>query len=360
MKFMHMADVHLGAEPDSDRDFGEGRGREIWDTFKAAVQRAEKENVDLLLIAGDLFHRQPLLRELKEVDYILGKLTRAKVALIAGNHDYIKPGSRYSDFKWSANVTMLGGGELSVREYPELNTDVSGFSFHRKEIRENRWRGFSAPDDGRFHILLAHGGDASHNPYQAGDLERLNFDYIAMGHIHKYQQPVPDKAVLSGALEPIDKNDTGPHGFILGELTRGPDGAIRRKITFTPFARRSYIHRAIKVSENTTTGALKDAIRRETEKMGTENMYRFRLIGYRAPDMEFDLEELAETGRITDIIDDTKPAYHLEALRGQRADDLVGMYIASFLPPGTDSETAGLDRVDRMALYAGVEALLKA
>ena len=34
--------------------------------------------------------RQPLLRELKDVSYLLGKLTHTQVVLSAGNHDYIK------------------------------------------------------------------------------------------------------------------------------------------------------------------------------------------------------------------------------------------------------------------------------
>ena len=38
------------------------------------IEICEKEEMDLLLIVGDLFHRQPLLRELKEVGYLLGKL----------------------------------------------------------------------------------------------------------------------------------------------------------------------------------------------------------------------------------------------------------------------------------------------
>ena len=39
----------------------------------------EEEQTELLLIAGDLFHRQPLLRELKEVDYLFGSLTKTQV-----------------------------------------------------------------------------------------------------------------------------------------------------------------------------------------------------------------------------------------------------------------------------------------
>ena len=45
---------------------------------------------DLLLVAGDLFHRQPLLRELKEVDGLFASLDRTQVVLVAGNHDYMR------------------------------------------------------------------------------------------------------------------------------------------------------------------------------------------------------------------------------------------------------------------------------
>lgn len=92
--------------------------------------------MDLLLIAGDLFHRQPLLRELKDVSYLLGKLTHTQVVLSAGNHDYIKAGSYYLTYKWPENVHLLSGEELETIEFPELQTAVSGFSYHSREIKE--------------------------------------------------------------------------------------------------------------------------------------------------------------------------------------------------------------------------------
>lgn len=52
-----------------------------------------RESVDLLFIAGDLFHRQPLLRELKEVNNLFSTIPDTRVYLMAGNHDYIKADS---------------------------------------------------------------------------------------------------------------------------------------------------------------------------------------------------------------------------------------------------------------------------
>lgn len=89
MRFIHIADVHLGARPDAGPLYSEGRPRELWETFEHVLEVCEEEQTDLLLIAGDLFHRQPLVRELKEADYLFSELTHTKVVLIAGNHDYI-------------------------------------------------------------------------------------------------------------------------------------------------------------------------------------------------------------------------------------------------------------------------------
>ena len=70
MRFIHIADVHLGAEPDAGEAYSRQRPRELWDTLEHVINICEKEQTDLLLIAGDLFHRQPLMRELKELDYL--------------------------------------------------------------------------------------------------------------------------------------------------------------------------------------------------------------------------------------------------------------------------------------------------
>ena len=102
MRFIHIADIHLGAEPDAGSAYSKSRPREIWNSLERICGICEEEGTDLLLIAGDLFHRQPLLRELKEVNACLGRMRKTQVALIIGNHDYLKPGSYYRSFSWAA------------------------------------------------------------------------------------------------------------------------------------------------------------------------------------------------------------------------------------------------------------------
>lgn len=71
MKFIHIADIHLGAKPDRNREGEEERGLCSWKALKEVVEKVKEEQIQLLLIAGDLFHRQPLARDLKEVNLSL-------------------------------------------------------------------------------------------------------------------------------------------------------------------------------------------------------------------------------------------------------------------------------------------------
>ena len=102
----------------------------------------------------------PLLRDLKEVNYLFSTIPGVRVVIIAGNHDRIRSNSALMSFTWCPNVTFLMSEELSSVYFKDLNLEAHGFSYHTAEINEARLNGIKAPDDGRIHVLLAHGGDA--------------------------------------------------------------------------------------------------------------------------------------------------------------------------------------------------------
>lgn len=43
MKFIHIADVHLGATPDSSMPWGEARQKEVWDSFKNIIKACNEK-----------------------------------------------------------------------------------------------------------------------------------------------------------------------------------------------------------------------------------------------------------------------------------------------------------------------------
>ena len=65
MKFIHTGDIHWGMSPDSDKPWSRERARDIRDTFAAIIEKTRKTGADCLFIAGDLFHRQPLQKDLR-------------------------------------------------------------------------------------------------------------------------------------------------------------------------------------------------------------------------------------------------------------------------------------------------------
>ena len=298
-------------------------------------------------MAGDLFHRQPLLRELKEVDGLFASLERTQVVLIAGNHDYMRRDSYYRTFQWSANVHFLGSASVEAVELPALETAVYGCSYHERQIRQPLYD--SAPAAGRQkrEILLAHGGDTDHIPVSREALAGLGYDYVALGHIHMPQVVIPGLAAYAGALEPTDRNDTGHHGYIQGEITE--DGC---RFSFVPFASREYIHCEVEVDRRTTGAGLADLIWKKIEENGIQNMYKFLLKGYRDPDTLFDLDALDRRGNIIDIVDETKPAWDLEKLYRNNKNTLIGRYIESF-------SGAEKDSVEYRALFEGISALME-
>ena len=71
IRFIHLADVHLGAVPDRGCLWSHEREEEIWETFRRVIAAIRKNPVDLLFIAGDLFHHQPLMSQLEEINELL-------------------------------------------------------------------------------------------------------------------------------------------------------------------------------------------------------------------------------------------------------------------------------------------------
>ena len=347
MKFIHLADVHLGAAPDRGMPWSDRREEEIWETFRRLIAGIRKDPVDFLFIAGDLFHRQPLLRELKEVNYLFSTIPDTKVFLIAGNHDYLRRDSFYRNFPWEENVTFFGEDHLTrVEAAPGVY--VYGLSYTHREITRPLYDGLRPDGEEGFHVLLAHGGDEKHIPIDFQAVQAAGFDYVALGHIHKPQILFPDHMAYAGALEPIDRGDTGSHGYIRGTWENG-----RTRISFVPFACRSYQQIQLTVREDTTQYALEDMLRADIKNRGSQNLYQVVLKGRRAPELLLLPEKLAALGNITEVVDESRPAYDLASLEKQYSGTLIGDYIAYF------REKEHLTEVEKKALFYGLQALLE-
>lgn len=347
MLIIHTADLHLGAAPDAGESWANHRKEELWDSFERLIQTAEQQKADLLLIAGDLFHRPPLLRELREVNDRFASLSRTKVALIAGNHDHLGANSFYKGFPWTENVSFFEDETIRSVKLPELNVEIYGLSYHQKEIRQPLYDDVRPEDNGYYHILLAHGGDEKHIPYTKEKLAKSGFDYIAFGHIHKPGMILPDRAVMAGSLEPTDHTCQGIHGYVRVRVRQGSN-----EIALIPFARREYRTLVLELTAEDTMGSIRRRLEERLAAEGKDHIYEVVLIGKRHSSLEIMEEWLKSAGNIRSLVDRTEKFYDYEMLRKTYEGRLLQKYVDSF----AGCETS----VERRARELGTEAILEA
>ena len=355
MRFIHTGDIHLGATPDSLMPWAGERRIEIRDSFYRLLDEAAGDRTDLLLIAGDLFHRPPLKKDLREVNYRFSEMPGTQIVLIAGNHDYIGENSFYKDFEWAPNVSLFRKNHLADIYLKKLNTIIYGMSYDREQIQSPLYDsirlmrrfadGSPVPED-TIHILLAHGGDSLHIPIDKNALRRAGFDYVALGHLHKPWMDEESPMAYCGALEPIDRNDEGEHGFIRGVCENGDT-----HMEFVPFARRSYATLKIPVRADMTMQAIADEVRSQIDLCGREHMYKVVLEGILSPETEIEPELIERAGRVLSVENHTSTDFDFDALYEENRDNVIGMYIERIR-----GSEAG-ESVKQQALLFGMKAL---
>lgn len=346
MRFLHLADIHLGVVPEKGKSYSAQRAEEIKATFTRIIQE-EGPKADLVLIAGDIFHRAPLKRELKELNALLAAIAPTRVVMMAGNHDYMGKGSNYRGFKWADNIGFFDEETPSCLYMEELDTYVYGLSYEHREIREALYDHIRPGKTEGYHILLAHGGDEKHIPMDIRRLSMAGFDYIALGHIHQPKR-LNDRTAYAGSLEPIDRTDLGSRGYIKGEIDeRGT------RLAYIAACQREYKMLDVLVDTDTTQFSLEQQISEKIQAAGPVHIYRIRMSGYRDADMNFDTEALMELGNISDVTDETIPWFDAERLYIENKDNLIGMFIQKIDSMPVD------DAYKRKLLSTGLTAMYK-
>ena len=347
MKFIHMADMHLGAVVDAGRPWSDTRSKELWDTFTDICDACDREKADLLLIAGDLFDRTPLKKELERVAYLLGKLNRAQVVWMAGDSDHLRKKDIYTSFAWPENVHFLSGERMDEAYFPFLDTSVVGMSYMSEEITDAIYDDLSPEINDTYHILLAHGGDEKHVPIDLRKLATAGFDYVALGHLHAPRILEREKCAYAGSPEPLEPDEMASHGVILGEIT-----SAGTRLKFIPMARRQYKKVTLYVGDGSDTKMLLDKLRSVLAAEGMQHIYTVELTGSSSRTSEIDVEELYTAGNILEIVDCTHSDYNLDRIKDEHSGDIIGRFISEMQGYPEDDETA------KKALDYGVTALL--
>ena len=234
MKLLHLGDLHLGRSL-GDFDLIEDQ-KYILDQILEII---EKENVDGVLIAGDVYDKSiPSEAATNLLDYFLCKLSESGVQtfMISGNHDS-DDRLNYGSNLFEANqiyISALYHGTLDKRtvtdEYGEVNVYLLPF------VKASQVRHFYPEEtidsyDDAVRVILKHadmdvtqrnvivahqfvtgqsedpalGGSEGAGTQSVGLVEKIGydcfdgFDYVALGHIHSPQRVGRDEVRYSGS-----------------------------------------------------------------------------------------------------------------------------------------------------------------
>ena len=345
MRFIHVSDVHLGITPDKGKPWSDVRAKEIEDTFERVLAVAEERKVDLLLIAGDLFHQSPGDTELDRLDNKLAKLTNTRTIIVAGSRDHIEKDSPSETYEFKSNTVILPADEFSNAYFEDIDTCVTGFSYGRDEYTENFSKDVTVQQEGSTNILLMYGGDSKHGAFDFKKLAGAGFDYVALGSLRKPKHMVKNRMAYPGSPEPVSHLDTGKHGYIYGQIIHG-----ETRIKWEPVACREYINLGLEVKPEYTARQIEGAIRKQIDKMGTQNIYKIILKGEKGKGVKPVFDNLPEEYMIYSVVDNTMFNYNADSLMKDNEHNVLGRFISGL--------SGKNDAVSKKALEYGLEAIV--
>lgn len=350
MRFIHISDVYLGYVPDKGKEWSEERAKEIQTTFEQVLTDCNEKDVQLLLIAGNLFAAPPTQEQLEWLDAKLSTLEHTRTLLIAGSADYIAPKSPMETFQFQSKTVVFPREKTTNAYLKGVNTCVTGYSYGQPNHREPILESIAPGRAGAFNILLANGGDAEHMPFRKSVLAKKGFDYIALGGSRRPTHILKNRIAYSGSPEPLTISDQGKHGYILGEMT--PQGTT---VSWCPVAKRSYIRFTFDLKPDISGDEIAKLAEEKMMKMGYQNIYSIVMHGFASEDLKPDFTRLRKRFNIYEIQDLTLSRRDIELLRVENETNLVGGFVKEIADNVTIDE-----RIREKAGRYGLEALIRA
>ena len=229
MKLLATSDLHLGRHsslPFEESDTGMTASAQTWHRI---VDLAIREDMDALLLAGDLVDQSNRFFEaLAELERGIRRLVEARipVVMVSGNHDHevlpelVQRLQGEKDPSGEPLVHLLGRNgrwetrTITVRCGEQLQ--ITGWSFPEQQSRYSRnpMETYEPPpQSGLVSVGLLHcdvnQSDSVYAPVASADFNGTGLDYWVLGHIHKqivWRDSAPE-VFYPGAPHPFDAGE---------------------------------------------------------------------------------------------------------------------------------------------------------
>lgn len=240
VRFLHAADLHLGSQLKTQHRQATGSIETLNSAIYTAVERlfdtAIEENVDFVVIAGDLYDEDS--RSVKANAFLEEQFNRLAdrnipVFVAYGNHDPVGSATTHVDLP--DNVYEFDHEDPEEFLYPTEDAPearIWGQSYRDRHESRSMYRRFTPADDRVPNIGVLHTGlnpdGHRYVPVARSDLEsKDSIHYWALGHIHdprvyEHEQPI----AYSGVPQGRQITEPGLGGGYLVELADDGDYEI--------------------------------------------------------------------------------------------------------------------------------------
>jgi exonuclease SbcD len=226
-KFLHAADIHLDSPMLKLEDYegaplDELRGA-TRQAFENLVQLAVAENVDFVLIAGDLYDGD--WKDYNTGLYFVSQMSRLREAeipvyIIAGNHDAASKITK--TLRFPEGVHLFPSDKPHTFRIEKMDVAIHGQSFSSPAVKKDLSAKYPPRLKDCFNIGLLHTcatgreGHEAYAPCKIEGLQSKGYDYWALGHVHQQEILLEDPLIVfSGNSQGRHVRETGPKGCML-------------------------------------------------------------------------------------------------------------------------------------------------
>ena len=283
MKIIHCADLHLGSRLTSlpTGNIRDTRKKEILKTFNGMIDYARENNINIIMLSGDVFDSDRPSKKDKTFFYDAIKANKDITFLyLRGNHDIEESLiEEYDNLKtftdeWQSykfDNIVISGIELSPNNKSSLYSSLS-------------------LDKDDLNIVMMH-GDINTKGKEFIDLKKLsnkNIDYLALGHIHMYGESKIDNrgiAIYPGCLDGRGFDELGEKGFVVLDIDNN-----KIEHNFISFSSRVIVEKTVDISDANTFYEAKDIIQSEIASIKNTSLVKIILTGK----VSFDVSTIIE------------------------------------------------------------------
>lgn len=221
VKFLHTADWQMGMKALQAGNKARDVRAKRFETAAQVAELAKQEEVDFVLLAGDLFEHPDVDETvLRRTVTVLDAFAPIPVFVLPGNHDPLVAGGIWDRQGWRRagdHVRLLReAAEVQVRD------DVALYPAPLKQkqstLDPTAWIPARVAGDRRIRIGIAHGAldvlpERANFPIAAARAEEAGLDYLALGDWHGFVQH--GRAVYSGTMEQTSFSEKDPGNVVI-------------------------------------------------------------------------------------------------------------------------------------------------